>query len=63
MYDGVNVGGQKLSVGFVFRVVNQTTMYQLIPYLLIIQMDRVMLLMEYSGSISYRFIETYPIYI
>ena len=30
LHGGVNVGGQKLSVGFSFRVVNQTSMYQLV---------------------------------
>ena len=28
LYGGVYISGQKLSVGFVFRVVNQTTLYQ-----------------------------------
>ena len=30
LHGGVNVSGQKLSVGFFFRVVNQTAMYQVV---------------------------------
>ena len=63
LHGGVNVSGERFSIGFVLRVVNNTTMSMMILWLLIHSILKAIFSMEYWGLILLHSTEIYSIYI